>query len=103
MSTSDARAFVMPGAFAPLTTTQILKALYVSNLPLNANLKRLSDVFACVGDVEKVILTIDAVNPNKQVAVVVFDDQHAYATGLLLNHLLVGDATVDGKTKQPKN
>ncbi|KAL0489643.1 splicing regulatory glutamine/lysine-rich protein [Acrasis kona] len=84
----------IPASFSNLTSSQILRSIFVSRLAPTLNVKQVIDLFCYCGDIERVLIAIDPTNPNKQVSLVIFDDQYAYATSLLLKGLIIGESAV---------
>ncbi|KAL0481550.1 hypothetical protein AKO1_012325 [Acrasis kona] len=71
--------------FSNLSASQILKALYVTNISSRTTLKDIADFFSHCGNIEKVVQVRDPYNPDLQVSVVIMDQMYAYATCLLLS------------------
>jgi len=82
------------GGFTSLTTSQVLRSVYVTNISSKATLKDVSDFFSYCGNVEKVIQTKDPYNQTSQIAVIVMDHEHAYATALILSNVIIVDSPI---------
>lgn len=98
MQSEAPKVYTIPTQFSKLSNSQVLRAIYVSNLSLNTTIKRISDGFSYCGGVEKVLLATDPSSRDKQVSVVTMEDQFSYATALLLNQLIIGDSSIQGIT-----
>jgi ribosomal protein S8 len=81
--------------FSNLTTSQILRAIYITNINNETTLKDIGDFFSYCGNIEKVI---QAKDPNSQdelqLGCVVMDNDHDYATALLLSGALIENTPI---------
>jgi RNA recognition motif-containing protein len=77
-----------------LTNDQILRAIYITNISENATLKNVSDFFGFCGEIEKIVQSRDPELPDKQFAVVVFEQDTAYQAALLLGSPNIVDSQI---------
>jgi hypothetical protein len=75
-----------------LTPSQQSRAVIVYDLSDDISIKQLSEFFGYCGGVEKIILNK---NQNEQLfAVVIFEDENAYSTAILLNKAILNDLPI---------
>eukprot|EP01080_Neovahlkampfia_damariscottae_P001392 gene1392-12012_t len=82
-----------------LTEKQQKKAIYVTNISSKATIKHISEFFSYCGAVEKVVQDYDPTSPDpqnpKQFAVVIFEEDQAFATALLLGSSEIEDSKIN--------
>eukprot|EP00761_Pharyngomonas_kirbyi_P011359 gb/GECH01011384.1/.p1 GENE.gb/GECH01011384.1/~~gb/GECH01011384.1/.p1 ORF type:complete len:321 (+),score=85.51 gb/GECH01011384.1/:1-963(+) len=88
--------FIESNKLNELTEDQIRRAVYVSNISGSTSEKEVQDFFSFCGGLERVVQAEDPVasGEGKQFAVVVFEEEAAASTALLLSNAVIGDVPI---------